>query len=107
MAAKNKKSPMGSSFYEWLDDELTDGEFQEHFDSYKGQLDLGNKLKSIAEEQGYSVRGLAEAMGTSPSQVQRMFSITATKCTLETLMKFSVITGVDLHQILKTKKKAS
>lgn len=104
MPVKNKKSPIGSSFDEWLDEELTDEEFEGLFNGYKSQLDLGNKLKKIAEKQGYSVRGLAEAMGTSPSQVQRMFSITATKCTLETLMKFSVITGVDLHRILKVKK---
>ncbi|MCB0419446.1 MAG: helix-turn-helix domain-containing protein [Pseudobdellovibrionaceae bacterium] len=50
------------------------------------------------------MRALAEAVGTSLSQVQRMFSSTATKCTLETLMKFSVITGVDLHRILKINK---
>lgn len=104
MAGKNRKSPLGSSFDSWLDEEVKDEEFKEHFNSYKGQLDLGNKLKQIAEKQGYSVRGLAKAMGTSPSQVQRMFSTTATKCTLETLIKFSVITGVDLHRILKTKK---
>lgn len=104
MAEKSKKAPIGSSFDEWLEKELTDEEFNELFNVYKGQLDLGNKLKKIAEKQGYSVRGLAEAMGTSPSQVQRMFSITATKCTLETLIKFSVITGVDLHRILKINK---
>ena len=101
---KNRKknfNPLGSSFDSWLDEELTDKEFRALYEAHLASLSLGERLKQIAKKRGLSVRKLASKMKTSPSQVQRMFSDEASKCSVESLMKFSIATGTDLHDILE------
>lgn len=95
-----KHSPVGSSFNDWLDEELTDKEFRKLYESHLATMDLGSKLKKIAAKRGLSVRGLASKMKTSPSQVQRMFSEDAVKCSIESLMKFALATGCELPELL-------
>lgn len=101
---KTKKyNPIGSSFNEWLDVELTDKEFRKLYESHLAAFDLGSKLKRIASQRGLSVRGLASKMKTSPSQVQRMFSENAVKCSIESLMKFALVTGCELPDLFNDK----
>lgn len=100
-AKKKKYDPLGSSFDSWLDTELKDKDFTKLFNAYRARLKLGDRMKTIAKKRGYSVRSLATTMGTSPSQIQRMFSSQATKCSLETLIKFSIVTGYDLSKLIR------
>jgi len=92
---------VGSSFDSWLNKELTDSEFRKLFEARITELSLGERLKQLAKKKGFSVRSLASKMKTSPSQIQRMFSEDASKCSVESLMKFSIVTGIDLHDILE------
>jgi hypothetical protein len=100
-AKVNGYNPIGSSFNDWLGEELSDKEFRRLFETQLSNLDLGSKLKHLATKRGLSVRSLASKMHTSPSQVQRMFSERASKCSVESLMKFSIVTATKLHEILE------
>ena len=100
---RRKNAHIGSSFDRWRGTELREKKVKKLIDGYKARLDLGKRLKRIAKKRGLSVRKLATMMNTSTSQVQRMFSSRASSCTVETLIKFSIVTGYELRDLFKKK----
>jgi len=100
---RRKNAHIGSFFDRWRGTELREKEVKKLIDGYKARLDLGERLKRIAKKRGLSVRKLAAMMNTSTSQVQRMFSSRASSCTVETLIKFSIVTGYELRDLFKKK----
>ncbi len=101
------KNPyLGSGFDRWLRSELCDPEFRRLFEQERAALQMGDRLQQVAKTCGLSIRKLAKRMRTSPSQVQRLFSEDATKCSLETLIRFSVATGFPLDDLVHVAKAA-
>src|SRR5260221_9790775 len=100
---KNKKNIknryLGSTFETWLKEELQDKEFRRLYEEERAALRMEERLRSVAESRGLSIRKLAKRMRTSPSQVQRLFSENAVKCSLETLIRFSIATGHTLEEL--------
>ncbi len=94
-----KNNCLGSTFNDWLESELTDKEFRSLFKAEKQRLELGSRLQDIAKERKLSIRKLAKRMKTSVSQVQRLFSDSVFKCSLETLMKFCIAVDCSLEDI--------
>jgi len=100
---KNNKTPLGSNFDNWLNEELKDSEFKALYVSELSRIDLGQRLKKIAKRRGISIRKLASRMRTSVSQIQRLFGKEAVRCQLDTLIKFSIAVGCSLDEALGTR----
>lgn len=81
----------GSSFSEFLKEELKDPEFRREFERATAEILIGQTVRRIAKEKGLSIRKLAARMKTSISQVRRL--MTDANVTVEALARFAAATG--------------
>lgn len=69
-----------------------------HLHRYRQLFGIARRIRERMEEKNISVRELARAMGTSPSQVQRVVSLTGpTNLTLDTMMRAAEAVGLEVE----------
>jgi len=89
----------GSSFSEFLKEELKDPEFRREFERATAEILIGQTVRRIAKEKRLSVRELARRMKTSISQVLRLMN--DANVSIEALARFAAATGKRLSIELK------
>lgn len=89
----------GSSFSDFLKEELKDPEFRREFEKVTTELLIGQAVRRIAKEQRLSIRQLAKRMRTSVSQVQRLMN--DANVSIEALARFAAATGKRLSVELR------
>ena len=89
----------GSSFSDFLQDELRDPDFRREFEKVTAELMIGQAVRRIAKQKRLSIRQLAKRMKTSVSQVQRLMS--NANVSIDSLARFAAATGKRLLIELK------
>lgn len=89
----------GSSFLDFLHDELKDSDFRREFEKVAAELMIGQEVRRIAKQKHLSVRQLAKRMRTSISQVQRLMN--DANVSIDALARFAAATGKRLSIALK------
>lgn len=89
----------GSSFSDFLKEELKEPEFRREFGKVTTELLIGQEVRRIAKEKRLSIRQLAKRMKTSISQVQRLMN--DANVSIEALARFAAATGKRLYIELK------
>ena len=89
----------GSSFSDFLRDELKDPAFRREFEKVAAELMIGQEVRRIAKQKRLSVRQLAKRMKTSISQVQRLMN--DANVSIDALARFAAATGKRLSIVLE------
>lgn len=89
----------GSSFSDFLKDELKDPDLRREFEKITAELLIGQEVRRIAKEKRLSIRQLAKRMRTSISQVQRLMN--DANVSIDALARFAAATGKRLSIELK------
>ncbi len=84
----------GSSFSEFLKEELKDPGFRREFQKATTELMVGQMVRRIIKQKKLSVRQLARKMKSSVSQVQRLMN--DENVSIEALSRFAAATGKKL-----------
>lgn len=96
----SKKNPhKGSSFSDFLKEELKDPAFRREFEKAVAEIRIGQMVRRIVKQKKLSIRGLAKRMQTSISQVQRLMN--DANVSVEALARFAAATGKKLSIDLK------
>jgi predicted XRE-type DNA-binding protein len=82
-----------------LEKDLKNPKFKVLFEKEKGRLRLSDKLRSAFQRSDLSIRSVANKMGTSKSQVERMINDPEANIGIDSLIKFAAVVGkkVEIH----------
>lgn len=89
----------GSSFSDFLKEELKDPEFSREFQKVTAEIMIGQMVRRIVKQKRLSIRQLAKRMRSSVSQVQRLMS--DANVSIDALARFAAATGKKLTIQLK------
>lgn len=89
----------GSSFSDFLKEELKDPEFRREFQKATAEIMIGQMVRRIVKQKRLSIRQLARRMRSSISQVQRLMS--DANVSVDALARFAAATGKKLSIQLK------
>jgi len=89
MAKKNGESPIGSSFESWLEEEG----LAEQATAHAIKAVVSWQLRCAMKKQRLTKKAMAERMGTSRSQLDRLLDPASDAVTLETLKRAAEIIG--------------
>jgi predicted XRE-type DNA-binding protein len=89
MSKKRTANPIGSSFESWLEEEGMAEEATTH--AIKAVVSW--QLQQTMKEQGLTKKAMAERMGTSRSQLDRLLDPTSDAVTLDTLKRAAELIG--------------
>ena len=89
----------GSSFSDFLKEDLKDPEFKREFEKVTAELMVGQLVRRITQQKRLSIRQLAKRMRTSISQVQRLMN--DANVSIEALARFATATGKKLSIEMK------
>lgn len=96
----SKKNPhKGSSFSDFLKEELRDSAFRREFEKATAEIRIGQMVRRIVKQRKISIRQLAKRMKTSVSQVQRLMN--DANVSVEALARFAAAMGKKLLINLK------
>jgi plasmid maintenance system antidote protein VapI len=83
----------GGDFHKDLERDLKNQKFSIHFKKEKERLKLAERLRSAMTRSHLSIRKVADLMGTSKSQVERIINDPEANIGLDTLIKFASVVG--------------
>ena len=83
----------GGDFHKDLEKDLKNPKFTVHFRKEKERLRLAERLRGAMTRSHMSIRKVANLMGTSKSQVERIISDPEANIGLDTLFKFASVVG--------------
>lgn len=89
----------GSSFSDFLKEELKDPEFAREFQKVTAEIMIGQMVRRIVKQKRLSIRQLAKRMRSSVSQVQRLMS--DANVSIDALARFAAATGKKLSIQIK------
>lgn len=89
----------GSSFSNFLKEELKDPEFAREFQKVTAEIMIGQMVRRIVKQKRLSIRQLAKRMRSSVSQVQRLMS--DANVSIDALARFAAATGKKLSIQIK------
>lgn len=86
-------------FHKDLEKDLKNPKFKVFFEKEKGRLRLSDKLRNALQRSDLSIRSVANKMGTSKSQVERMINDPEANIGIDSLIKFAAVVGkkVEIH----------
>lgn len=87
----------GGNFHADLAKDLKNPNLKALFEAERHRLDLKNKIQKAMKTSRLSVRKMAERMGTSKSQVERLLKDETANIGIKTLVKFAAIVGKRLE----------
>ncbi len=88
-------------FHKDLDEDLKKPRFAAVFRREKSRLQLASRLRDAMEQANLSIRKVAQLMGTSKSQVERLVNNPGANVGIDTLIKFAAVMGRRLEIILR------
>ena len=91
----------GGDFQKDLEKDLKSPKFAVHFRKEKERLNLAERLRGAMTKAHLSIRKVANLMGTSKSQVERIISDPEANIGLDTLIKFASVVGRRLEISLR------
>lgn len=83
----------GGDFHKDLEKDLKSRKFKVLFEKEKGRLRLSDKLRNVLQRSDLSIRSVANQMGTSKSQVERMINDPEANIGIDSLIKFATVVG--------------
>lgn len=83
----------GGDFRKDLEKDLKRPKFKVFFEKEKGRLRLTDKLRNALHGSDLSIRSVAQQMGTSKSQVERMINDPDANIGIDSLIKFAAVVG--------------
>lgn len=91
----------GGDFHEDLERDLKKPRFRMLFEKEKARLRLAERLRVALQRSPLSIRRVANYMGTSKSQVERMVSDPEANIGIDSLIKFATAVGRKVQISLK------
>jgi predicted XRE-type DNA-binding protein len=83
----------GGDFHKDLEKDFKNPKFKVPFEKEKGRLRLSDKLRNALQRSNLSIRRVANQMGTSKSQVERMINDPEANIGVDSLIKFAAVVG--------------
>lgn len=84
-------------FSDWLDEELKDPEFKEHYESSLCDIHIAQKILKLRKHVGLTQKELAERLGITQQAVSRLEKGEDVNVTIQTLDKIAQATRTKLE----------
>ena len=91
----------GGDFHRDLERDLRNPKFEALFKKEKGRLKLADRLREVMNRSRLSIRKVANLMGTSKSQIERIISDPEANIGVDTLIRFASVMGRRIEIRLK------
>jgi predicted XRE-type DNA-binding protein len=87
----------GGNFKKDLEEDLKNPKFKVYFHKEKARLKLSDKLERALRKSNLSIRKVAQLMGSSKSQVERIIKEPDANISVDTLLRFAEAVGKKLE----------